>query len=564
MVKLHFPRRKKSLDLLEFSLIFGIVLLLNAFVAVYFFRLDFTEDKRYSVSPQAKDMLSKLDDPITVEIYLSGKLDPDYERLRRAIEDKLEQFKVYSGAELTYRFVDPAAESDESIRERQMSMLMQKGVQPMVYLKEDGGKKEEVRIFPGAIMTYKEREVPVQFIKGIRFSDPATYLNQAVESVEFELLQALRKLSSEDFVDIAFIQGHGELEEQETSSFIRTIGNYYSIQRVDLSKDSALSRYKAVVVAQPKAKFSEQEKFVLDQYLMKGGSLLYLIDPLEVRKDSLKNGETYAVIRDVNLDDQLFKYGVRVNSGLVQDLQCGVIPVQTGMNGETQLLNFPYYPLFYNFSTHPIVKNLDAVYGKFSSYIDTVKTSGVNKYPLIFSSSNARTVSAPLQIDLDALRKDATPEKFSQGGLIIAELMEGKFTSLYKNRPSPIAGVSVIQEAKQAGKVAVVADGDIMINDWDQASKQPLPLGYDKYTRAQFSNSDFLLNTLDYLTGQPLIMVRGKDIVLRPLNKFKAQEERLYWQVINLVVPALLVVLIGIALYIIRKRRYSRFGNGSN
>ncbi|MDB5255987.1 MAG: gldG [Chitinophagaceae bacterium] len=564
MVELHFPRRKKSLDILEFSLIFGIVLLLNAFVAIYFFRLDFTEDKRYSVSPQAKEMLSKLDDPITVEIYLSGKLDPDYERLRRAIEDKLEQFKVYTGSELTYRFVDPSAETDESIRERQMSMLMQKGVQPMVYLKEEGGKKEQVRIFPGAIMTYKEREVPVQFIKGVRFSDPSTYLNQAVESVEFDLLQALRKLSSEDFVDIAFVEGHGELDEHETSSFIRTIGNYYSIQRINLSKDTALSRFKAVVVAQPKSKFTEHEKFVLDQYLMKGGSLLYLVDPLEVRQDSLKNGETYAVIRDVNLDDQLFKYGVRVNTGLVQDLQCGVIPVQTGMNGETQLLNFPYFPLFYNFSTHPIVKNLDAVYGKFSSYIDTVKTSGVNKYPLIFSSSNARTVAAPLQIDLDALRKNATPENYNQGGLIIAALMEGKFTSLYKNRPSPITGVSVLQDAVKPGKVAVVADGDMMINDWDPSSKQPLPLGYDKYTRAQFSNSDFLLNTLDYLTGQPLIMVRGKDIVLRPLNKFKAQEERLYWQVLNLVVPALLVVAIGIALYIIRKKRYSRFGNGSN
>jgi ABC-2 type transport system permease protein len=564
MVNFHFPRRKKSLDILEFFLILGIILLLNTLVAIYFFRLDFTADQRYSVSAPAKEMLSKLDDPITVEIYLSGKLDPDYERLRRAIEDKLEQFKVYTGSELTYRFVDPSAETDASIRERQMNMLLQKGVQPMVYLKEEGGKKEEVRLFPGAIMTYKEREVPVQFIKGIRFSDPATYLNQAVESVEFELLQGLRKLSSEDFVDIAFIEGHNELTEQEASSFIRTIGNYYSIQRLDLSKDTALSRFKAVVVAQPKAKFSEQEKFILDQYLMKGGSLLYLIDPLEVRQDSLKNGETFAVIRDINLDDQLFKYGVRVNTGLVQDLQCGVIPVQTGMNGETQLLNFPYYPLFYNFSTHPIVKNLDAVYGKFSAYIDTVKTTGVNKYPLIYSSSNARTVAAPLQIDLDALRKEATPEKFNQGGLIIAGLVEGKFTSLYKNRPSPIAGVSVVQEAVKSGKVVVVADGDVMINDWDQASKQPLPLGYDKYTRAQFSNSDFLLNTLDYLTGQPLIMVRGKDVVLRPLNKFKAQDERLYWQVINLLVPALLVVFIGIALYIIRKKRYSQLGNGSN
>jgi len=564
MVKMNFPRKKKTLDLIEFVLIGLIVVLLNLCIAHYFFRIDFTEDKRYSVSPQAKEMLANLDEPITIEVYLSGTLDPDYERLRRSIEDKLEQFKVYSGSNLIYRFVDPSAEPDEAIRERQLSMLMQKGVQPMVYLKEEGGKKEQVRIFPGAMVTYKEREVPVQFIKGVRFSDPATYINQAVESVEFELLQALRKLSSNEFIDIAFVEGHGELDDKTASAFVRTLGNYYSIQRVNLAKDTTLQRFKAVIIAQPQSSYSESEKFVLDQYLMQGGRLLYLVDPVEVRQDSLKNGQTFAIINDLNLDDQLFKYGVRVNAGLVQDLQCGIIPVQTGMNGESQMLNFPYYPLFYNFSTHPIVKNLDAVYGKFSSHIDTVKTNNVKKYPLVFSSSNARTVAAPLEIDLDALRKDATPEKFNQGGIMIACLLEGKFTSLYKNRPSPIAVQSIVSEGSKEGKVIVVADGDMMINDWDPESKQPLPLGYDKYTRTQFSNSDFLLNAVDYLTDQPIIMVRGKDIELRPLNKFKAQEERLYWQVLNLGLPVALLLSIGLLLNVMRKKRFSRFVNGSN
>ncbi len=564
MVKMNFPRKKKSLDLIEFVLIGLIVVLLNLCIAHYFFRIDFTEDKRYSVSPQAKEMLANLDEPLTVEVYLAGALDPDYERLRRSIEDKLEQFKVYSGSNLIYRFVDPSAEPDEAIRERQLSMLMQKGIQPMVYLKEEGGKKEQVRIFPGAIVTYKEREVPVQFIKGVRFSDPATYINQAVESVEFELLQSLRKLSSNEFIDIAFVEGHDELDDKTASAFVRTLGNYYSIQRVNLTKDTTLQRFKAVIIAQPQSSYSEAEKFVLDQYLMNGGRLLYLIDPVNVRQDSLKNGQTFAVINDLNLDDQLFKYGVRVNAGLVQDLQCGIIPVQTGMNGESQMLNFPYYPLFYNFSTHPIVKNLDAVYGKFASYLDTVKTINVQKHPLMFSSSNARVVAAPLEIDLDGLRKDASPEKFNQGGIMIACLMEGKFTSLYKNRPAPIAGKSVISDGSKEGKVIVVADGDMMINDWDPESKQPLPLGYDKYTRTQFSNSDFLLNAVDYLTDQPIIMVRGKDIELRPLNKFKAQDERMYWQVLNLGLPIALLLSIGLLLNIMRKKRFSRFVNGSN
>ncbi len=564
MVKMNFPRSKKSLDLIEFALIGFTLVLLNLIIAQYFFRFDFTEDQRYSVSPQAKDMLADLDEPITIEVYLSGTLDPDYERLRRSIEDKLEQFKVYSGSNLIYRFVDPSAEPDEAIRERQLSMLMQKGVQPMVYLKEENGKKEQIRIFPGAIVTYKEREVPVQFIKGVRFSDPATYINQAVESVEFELLQALRKLSSNEFIDIAFVDGHGELDDKTASAFVRTLGNYYSIQRVNVAKDTVLSRFKAMVIAQPQAAYTEVEKFALDQYLMQGGRLLYLVDPVEVRQDSLKNGQTFAVIKNLNLDDQLFKYGVRVNPGLVQDLQCGLVPIQTGMNGETQLLNFPYFPLFYNFSTHPIVKNLDAVYSKFASHLDTVKASGVQKYPLVFSSSNARTVAAPLEIDLNALRKDATPEKYNQGGIIIACLMEGKFTSLYKNRPAPVAGKTVQGDASADGKVIVVADGDLMINDWDPQSKQPLPLGYDKYTRTQFSNSDFLLNAIDYLTDQPIIMVRGKDIELRPLNKFKIQEERTYWQALNLGLPIVLLLSIGLLLHVMRKKRFSRFGNGSN
>lgn len=564
MVKMNFPRSKKSLDLIEFALIGLIVVLLNLIIAQYFFRFDFTEDQRYSVSPQAKDMLADLDEPITIEVYLTGTLDPDYERLRRSIEDKLEQFKAYSGSNLIYRFVDPSAEPDEAIRERQLSMLMQKGVQPMVYLKEENGKKEQIRIFPGAIVTYKEREVPVQFIKGVRFADPATYINQAVESVEFELLQALRKLSSNEFIDIAFVDGHGELDDKTASAFVRTLGNYYSIQRVNVAKDTALSRFKALVIAQPQAAYTEVEKFALDQYLMRGGRLLYLVDPVEVRQDSLKNGQTFAVIKNLNLDDQLFKYGVRVNPGLVQDLQCGVVPIQTGMNGETQMLNFPYFPLFYNFSTHPIVKNLDAVYSKFASHLDTVKANGVQKYPLIFSSTNARTVAAPLEIDLNALRKDATPEKYNQSGIMIACLMEGKFTSLYKNRPAPLAGQSVQGDASAEGKVIVVADGDMMINDWDPQSKQPLPLGYDKYTRTQFSNSDFLLNAIDYLCDQPVIMVRGKDIELRPLNKFKAQEERTYWQALNLGLPIALLLSIGLLLHVMRKKRFSRFGNGSN
>jgi ABC-2 type transport system permease protein len=354
------------------------------------------------------------------------------------------------------------------------------------------------------------------------------------------------------------------LDDKTASAFVRTLGNYYSIQRVNVAQDTALSRFKAIVLAQPQAAYTEAEKFALDQYLMQGGRLLYLIDPVEVREDSLKNGQTFAVIKDLNLDDQLFKYGVRVNPGLVQDLQCGVVPIQTGMNGETQMLNFPYFPLFYNFSTHPIVKNLDAVYAKFSSYLDTVKTDGVQKYPLVFSSTNARTLAAPLEIDLNALRKDATPEKYNQAGIMIACLMEGKFTSLYKNRPAPVVGKQVQGDASAAGKVIVIADGDLMINDFDPQSKQPLPLGYDKYTRTQFSNSDFLLNAIDYLCDQPTIMVRGKDIALRPLNKFKAQEERSSWQVLNLGLPIALLLSTGLLLHVMRKKRFTRFGNGSN
>jgi ABC-2 type transport system permease protein len=559
MVKFKIPPTKKAYDIIEMVLVFVIVLCLNFIVAQYFFRIDFTEDKRYSVSEQAKDMLSKVNDNLTIDIYLSGKLDPEYERLRIAIEDKIEQFKAYAPGRLEIRFIDPLSETDEAIRERQLSMLVQKGLQPMVYMKEEAGKKEQVRIFPGAIMSYKEREVPIQFIKGVRFTDEASYINQAVEGVEFELLQAIRKLNSTEFVDIAFVSGHGELEDQAISSFMRTIGNYYSIQRINLATDTSLSQFKTIVIAEPKTAFSEQEKFLLDQYLMQGGSLMYLVDPVEVRTDSLKNGQTFAVIKELNFDDQLFKYGIRLNKSIIQDLQCGIIPIQTGMNGETQLLNFPYFPLFYNFGKHAIVKNLDAVYSKFASSLDTVKATGITKTPLILSSTNARVMAAPFEIDLDALKKDATPEKFNQSNIMMACLLEGKFNSLYKNRPSPIASKAVVGEGVREGKVIVIADGDLMVNDWDPQSKQPLPLGYDKFTRTQFSNSEFLLNALDYLCGQNVIMAKNKDIVLRPLNKFKAQNERTYWQTINLLMPIVVLIALGFALFTLRKKRYSKF-----
>jgi ABC-2 type transport system permease protein len=548
--------RKKWTDIVEYLLVAGIIICLNILLLKYFFRVDLTEDKRYSVAPVTKNILKNLDEKVYVEVFLAGDLDPDYDRLRKSVEEKLQEFKIYSKKGLEFRFFDPNSIEDKKVRENFYSQLVQKGLQYRYHLEEKGGKKEEKIIFPGALISYNDREVPVMFLKGKKTIPLQQELNQAVESTEFELVSGLRRLTSGEHKNIAFVEGHGELKQQEVQDVSASLSETYNVDRIRLSDSANLKNYKVLIIASPDTGFSEAEKFRLDQYIMKGGNVLFMVDALNVYQDSLKNGVTYALPYNLNLDDMLFRYGVRLNATLIQDKYSGVLRVQTA-GEQSQVFNYPFYPVLYNFGNHPAVRNLDAVLTKFIGTIDTVKAVGIVKTPLVYTSEGTKVLNTPIQINLNDLRKNES-EQFNGGKMAAGFLLEGSFSSAFENKPLPVAGASLISKGEKS-RIIVIPDGDIIRSETDPIGKRTVPAGYDLNMRYQFSNKEFFLNLVDYLAGEEIVNVRGKEIKLRPLDKEEINENKGFWQALNLGVPVILIISFGILRHYIRKKRYTKF-----
>lgn len=544
--------KKKNIDITEFLLWIGILILLNIIASQYFFRIDLTEDKRYTISGTSKDILKKLDDVMYVEVYLTGALPSDYERLKRATREMLDEFRVYAGNKVQYKFFDPNQEEDPQKKSRIYEYLRTKGVNPVQIPSPDGIKT----VFPSALIVYKEKEAPVSLLNAGAGISQAEMVNQSVEGLEYQFMSAFRQLTSKSRKSIAFVEGHGEYNKYETFDIENTLARFYDIYPLDLKKTKSLENYDALIIAGPETKYSEEEKYALDQYILKGGNVLFFLDPVQIDIDSIGEAGTLAIPFGHNLDDLLFKYGVRLNSNLIQDLHSMSMPMVIGeVQGKPQVVPMPwrYYPLLNNFGNHPTVKNMDVILAKFVGTLDSVKAPGVKKTPLVFSSKFAKVFNAPVRIDFNEARKKTDPAEFNQGPFTVSYLLEGNFTSLYKNRILPVTDPGFVQEGK-GGKVFIFSDADVIKNVQERKGQQvrqmPLPQG----------NKDLVTNMIDYmLDEQGLIRLRSKEIKLRPLDKQKVKEERVPFQMLNLVLPVALVVLFGLLRFYIRKRKYTRF-----
>jgi ABC-2 type transport system permease protein len=553
--------KKRGIDIVEFLLMFGIVVLINIIVSQYFFRIDLTGDKRYTISNTSKEILKGLDDVVYVEVYLEGQFPSGFKRLQSSIREILDEFRVYGGNNIQYKFLDPGAEPDNERRSRIYNTLAQKGIQPTNLFAKEKDKKIEKLIFPGALVAYKEKEVPVMFLKGNKGAGPEEILNQSVEGLEFELITSIRQLTQKKRKSIAFVEGHGEFPQDRVSDISRTLTKFYDVYRVDLRQSKSLENYDALIIARPRTEYSEQEKFMVDQFIMNGGKALFYIDPIHIDMDSIGDNGTLATAYNTNLDDLLFKYGVRLNQNLIQDLNSGVYPMNVGHIGEKpqiQLVNWKYFPILNTYAKHPIVKNLDAIYSRFVSTIDTVKSEGIKKTPLVFTSAYTKILSVPFSIEYNQARLEVDPKDFNKGSLSVYYLLEGSFTSLYKNRPLPVSGASFVEKGKPT-KIIVCSDADIITNEVGKSGRE-LPVGFDKFSGKLFGNKDLIVNSVDYLLDERgIIDIRSKEITLRPLDKVKVEEERSQWQIINLVLPVLLLLLFGVARYYLRKRKYENF-----
>ena len=537
----------------------GLVYLLGS---RFYLRIDLTADQRYSLHAATKKLLSELEGEMYVAVYLAGDLPTGLKQLKRATQELLEECKVYAHHQLRYQFVD----LDKAPAEQKKSVLMKlaaKGIQPTNLYMQEQGQRIEKLIFPGALLTYKDQEGGVLLLKGNKMASPAQMINQSIEGLEYELSNAIEKLVRTQRKQVAVLRGHGEPDLRQLSGLINALEEYYAVHILDFSAKSVLAAYDALLMTQPQQPFSEAEKYLLDQYIMQGGKVLFFLDKLRINMENLRQQAAFAFPLDIGLDDQLFRYGVRINPDLVQDLRAGVYPVVVGNLGnqpQLKLLPWPFFPLLNSFADHLVTKNMDVLYLQFVSSIDMIQAPGVTPTPLVFTSQYSSRLGAPVQVDLEALRKPPQPAHYPQGHIPLVYLLEGNFTSLYKNRFLP-AGFdpATFLPASQPTKLLVVASGSMVRNDMEPRKKQPLPWGYDPFLQQQFANKDFVLNTLAYMLDEDgLINLKNKTLQIRLLDQVKLAQERLWWQLMNLIIPILLLGLLGVVWNYLYKRAYRR------
>ncbi|MDR1865288.1 MAG: gliding motility-associated ABC transporter substrate-binding protein GldG [Bacteroidales bacterium] len=548
-------------------LIAGIALL-ALFSHKYSFRIDLTAEKRYTLSPETRQILRQLDAPLHLNVYLEGDMPAGFRKLRNGIREILDDFKRYAGSRLSCDFIDPSEAVEMKEREQFYAELEETGVRKITVSETNrDGSLSQQTLFPGAVASCGNRMSAINFLNNNGTLSPDRALNASLEGIEYELIKTIRTLSADSIEKIAFITGHGELGRAETYDLGLEYANYYDVDRKTINgKPDALDHYKAVIVAKPKEAFDERDKFVIDRYIMRGGKVIWLIDAVEVNTDSLfSSGLTFALASSLNLEDQLFTYGVRINPHLVQDMANHPIVV-TLADGSSNPVPVPwlYHPLVNASPAHVVTRYLNPVWLRYAGDIDTVGTdSGIRKTVLLRTSQHSRTKAAPFMIYLN--ERIPEQEQFNRPHRITAVLLEGKFPSVFRSRSvknmfpdlnEPQATVSVDT------KMAVVSDGDIARNDVRntlQGAVPAQPLGYDRYSRRTFANKDFLVNVLNYLTDDAGVMkLRNREFQLRLLDRQKVNRELLKWQIINVLLPVLIWICGGIACGIWRRRKYGR------
>ena len=559
---------KKSITHLAITL--AAILIVNFIADSLFFRVDLTSEKRYTLTNITKAFIKSLDEDILIKVYLSGDLNPGFKRLSKATKEMLDEFDVYSSL-LQYEFIDPN-EGTKKEKTAFIEHLEKTGLQPypVIETKEDG-RKTQSYVFPYAIIFFKGKEIPVNLLDNIQGVSGLENLNRSIEGLEFKLINTLRKLVTKNKPAIAFLEGHGELDELDVIDITHELSQNYRVERGQLSGDvNELNNYKTIIIAKPHKPFSEKDKFVIDKYLMQGGRILWLVDAVNITLDSLiKSTQTMGMWAELNLDDILFKYGVRVNPVLIEDIQAGRIPINLAPTGSTpKFVPVPwlYSPLLTPSQSHPVSRNINLVRADFASYIDTVgENIQLIRTPLLHTSQFTKTTQVPLLVTLASVNQKPQKKEFNKSFLPVAYALQGIFPSVFANRPIPkgIKNNSTTTSAplSKPTKMIIIADGDIIRNDVKFKDSNPriLPLGYDELTHQTYGNKQFIINAIDYLSDDEGWMeLRSRSFTLRLLDKEKLSSETSFWKWLNIIFPVLMVIISGIIFIFLRKKRYTK------
>lgn len=563
---------KKILSLKYYWLILLLAgILVNWLAGFVHVHADLTAEGRYTLSKPTRKLLGGLQEPVTIDVLLSGEMPAGFKKLATSTNDLLQEFKSVARSKLRFRFVKPGEGLDDSAKATLYDSLARLGLRPTnikAQTKEGEGQEERL-VFPGAVISVKGRTTAIDLLQGVSAEGGLESLNKAEALLEYKFANAIRQLQQDTVPMVGYLVGNGEpLSYQVYDLIERELKKNYAFRILPIDSVVAIPpAFKALLITKPTQPFSDDQKLKLDQYVMQGGKLIWMIDNLYAEMDSLQRtqNEFIAFDRGLQLEDQLFKYGVRINQDLVQDLNADQIPSVVGTMGgkpQIQLLPWPYFPLLTNYNGHPIAKNLDYVVSQFPNSIDTVEARGIKKTILLATSPESRILATPAKVSWQSIQSQEDLRKFNAGAIPVAVLLEGNFTSLFANRLTPEQkarweeGGQPFAAASGSNKMIVIADGDLALNAVTE-KEGPLPMGMNAYTKYQYANREFIQNCIEYLVDESGILeTRSKDYTLRLLDKKKLEEGKTRWQLINIAVPVLLILAFGALYQWRRKRRY--------
>lgn len=559
------PRHTKKL--VKLSIVIFALIAAGWLSQQVFFRIDLTSEKRYTLSETTRRFMQDLDSDLYIKVYLDGELNAGFRRLATASREMLEELKSEAGRRMQFKFISPdeitAVEKKALLEE-----LAEFGLEPQsVFETAEDGRQIQSFVFPYALVYYNEQIIGINLLENLPSRSGSENLNISIEGLEYKFTNAFKWLASQEKPRIAFLEGHGELDELDVIEATDALSAYYQVDRGQIGEDaSVLTPYQVVIIAKPSIPFSEKDKYVLDQYLMNGGRLLYLVDAVNVTLDSLRQSpQTIGLYNDVNLDDQLFKYGVRVNPVVIEDIQAGRIMMNARPQGQPQLVPVPwlYSPLLSSAQNHPVTRNINLVRGVFTGTIDTVGVGlKLSRQVLLRSSQFTKVSQTPVFISMADVNKQPKQQEFNTSYQTVALIQEGVFPSVFLNRqvPDGLINVGDYRAESIPTRLMVVADGDVIRNEvrFKSSNPQVIPLGYDEGSRQIYGNKDFIVNAVNYLCDEEgWMQLRGRHLALRLLDKQKLTEGTSWWKWLNVALPVMLIIL-GSALF--TYLRYRRFG----
>ncbi len=546
-------------------IVVAILLVINVLSNLVFYRFDLTQDNRYTLSKTSLNIIAKVQEPLYIDVFLEGNFPPDFKKLQSETKQLLDEFKAYN-PNIIYQFVNPLENPTES--DAIMASFVQRGLMPLKVTNSEKGKQSQEIVFPWAIATYKDKSTKLSLLKNKLGASTQEKVISSVQHLEYAFADAFYKITTPKKKKIAVLKGNNEIEDIFKADFLKTIKESYFIAPFPLDSVTqkpqliakALKTFDLAIIAKPRSKFTDQEKQVLDQFIIQGGKTLWLVETVNIEMSALnQTGSTMAFANDLGLNDMFFKYGFRINPLLVKDLYAAPISLASGTKGnETQYQKYPWFfsPYIYPNSKHPIVNNIDGVKFEFANPIDTLQNN-IKKTVLLQSSPYSKKVGTPVEINLKMVNEKPNQQEYASGNLPVSLLLEGKFSSVFENRVLPFTD-NTFKVSDKVSKMIVISDGDLIKNQLDD-SGEPLELGFDKWTNQMYANKEFLLNCVNYLLDDNgLINIRSKEVNLPLLDKEKVYEKYTQIQFITIGLPLLLLAFFGIVVIYLRKRQFAR------